>query len=119
MIQRVSRAAEQTAEYIAYEEFRNGLPHGRFRVIVNPTLARGYVLRRLHLLGMSSALIVIGLLFALTGQPWVGVALVFAAILVKRLVVWRAPKILLHLATGDAAVYREATQQGILEVQRS
>lgn len=29
--------AQDTAEFIPCEEFRNGLPHGRFRVMVNPT----------------------------------------------------------------------------------
>ncbi len=31
------------AEFIPFEEFRNGLPHGRFRVIVNPALAVPFV----------------------------------------------------------------------------
>jgi hypothetical protein len=28
--------AQDTVEYIPFEEFRHGLPQGRFRVIVNP-----------------------------------------------------------------------------------
>ena len=39
---------QDTAEYIPFEEFRNGLPHGRFRVIVNPKLAAPFVAFRTH-----------------------------------------------------------------------
>ena len=37
----------ETAEYIPFEEFRNGLPFGRFHVIVNPTLVRPFVMQRI------------------------------------------------------------------------
>jgi hypothetical protein len=38
------------AEYVAFEEFRAGLPAGRFRVVVDPKLARRYVSQRLMLI---------------------------------------------------------------------
>ena len=31
---------DEAVDDIAFEEFRNGLPAGRFRVVVNPDLAR-------------------------------------------------------------------------------
>ena len=45
---RAERDAQGTAEYIPFEEFRNGLPRGRFRVIVNPKLASPFVAYRTH-----------------------------------------------------------------------
>ena len=41
-----SAADDSSVPYIAHHEFRNGAAHGRFRIVVNPALARPYVVRR-------------------------------------------------------------------------
>jgi hypothetical protein len=106
------------AEYVAHEEFRAGLPAGRFRVIVNPKLARRYVSQRLLLVVVVTPVIGIGLALALTGRTWPGALLVAAGVLLNRAVMWQAPKILLHMATRNPAVYEVVTRNGVMEVQR-
>jgi hypothetical protein len=108
-----------SAEFVTHDEFRAGLPAGRFRIVVDPRLARRYVTQRLHLLGWSVAATGVGIALALGGQPWPGAALVFGAIVVKRVVQARAAAVLLQLALRDPAVYYEAATGGVLEVQRS
>ena len=107
------------AEYIAHEDFRAGLPAGHFRVVVDPKLARRYVAQRLMLIVVVIPVIGVGLALALTGRTWPGVLLVAAGVLLNRVVMWQAPRILLHMAQRDAAVYAHATQNGILEVRRA
>ena len=97
--------AQDTAEHIPFEEFRNGLPHGRFHVIVNPALAM--------------ALIGPGIAAALLGYLWTGGLLVAAGILLRRVVKSQAPRILLHLATRMPTVYGQATEHGVMEVRRA
>lgn len=111
--------APSTAEFVSHDEFRAGLPHGRFRVVVDPQAARRYVTRRLRLAGVSVAVIGLGIVLALGGHPWPGAALVGGAIVVKRIVQRRAGPILLHLVLRDAAAYYEATSSAVLEVQRN
>ena len=106
------------AEYIAHEEFRSGLPAGRLRVVVNPKLARRYVAQRLLLLVVVTPVIGVGIALVLTGRTWPGALLVAAGVLLNRVVMWQAPKILLHMALRDAAVYEFVTHNGILEVRR-
>jgi hypothetical protein len=79
---------ETSVPYIAHQEFRSGLPLGRFRVVVNPDLAWPYVMQR-------------------TG------------IVLNRVVKRQAAPILLHLAVNSAAVYRDVTENSIMEVRRS
>lgn len=107
------------AEYIAHEEFRAGLPAGRFRVIVDPKQARRYVARRLLLLVVVMPVIGIGLALALTGATWPGALLVFTGVALNRVVMWQAPRLLLHMAGRDADVYAFVTQNGIMEVRRT
>ncbi|HEY0823686.1 MAG TPA: hypothetical protein VGD76_07860 [Ramlibacter sp.] len=107
------------AEYIGHEEFRAGLPAGRFRVVVNPKLARRYVAQRLLLIVFVMPIIGVGLALALTGRTWPGALLVAAGVLLNRVVMWQAPKILLHMATRDPAVYEFVTQNGLMEVRRA
>ena len=107
------------AEYIPHEDFRAGLPAGHFRVVVDPKLARRYVAQRLMLMVVVIPLIGVGLALALTGRTWPGALLVAAGVLLNRGVMWQAPKILLHMAQRDPAVYAFATQNGILEVRRA
>jgi hypothetical protein len=113
-----SPAADDTVPYIAHDEFRAGLPHGRFRIVVNPALARAYVIRRTRVDVFAVVSIGAGAMLALGGQPWTGLVLVALGIAANRATRWQAGKIALHLAERDPAVYHELTQGGILEVQR-
>lgn len=106
------------AEHVPFEDFRSGLPAGRFRVIVNPKLARRYVAQRLLLLVVIMPLIGIGLALALLGATWGGALLVFAGVALNRVIMWQAPKILLQLASRDPTVYDHVTQHGVMEVRR-
>lgn len=110
---------EQPVDFIPYNEFRNGLPFGRFRVIVNPGLAQKYMKQRLYVIAISIPMISVGLGLAFAGFRWTGAFLVIAGVLVNRIVKMQAPKILLHLATRDPAVYRDALEREIMEVRRA
>ena len=107
------------AEYIAHEEFRAGLPAGRLRVVVDPKLARRYVAQRLMLIVVVMPVIGVGLALALTGRTWPGALMVAAGVLLNRVVMWQAPKILLHMALRDPAVYEFVTHNGLMEVRRA
>jgi hypothetical protein len=107
------------AEYIAHEEFRAGLPAGRLRVVVDPKLARRYVAQRLMLVVFVMPIIGVGLALVLTGRTWPGALLVAAGVLLNRVVRWQAPKILLHMALRDPAVYEFVTHNGLMEVRRA
>ena len=109
----------QTAEFIPFEEFRNGLPHGRFRVIVNPGLAGPFVASRTLSAPLALAMIGPGIALALYGHLVTGAVLVTAAMLLRRTVKKQAPHILLHLATRLPSVYLQATAHGVMEVQRA
>jgi hypothetical protein len=113
-----SLASETRAQFVAYEEFRSGLPHGRFHVIVNPALAVPFVSTRVNVIPISIAAVGCGIAAALAGYLWTGGLLVAGAIIFRRLVKSQAPKIALHLASTHAATYLDATSSGVLEVQR-
>jgi hypothetical protein len=111
-------AAPDLAEFVSHEEFIAGLPRGRFRLIVDPKLARRFVAQRLWLFPWVTAVIGAGMALAFTGSTWPGGLLVLAGVALNRVVAWNAGKILLHLATRDAGTYEAATQGGIMEVRR-
>lgn len=111
--------APDAAEFIPFEEFRNGLPHGRFRVIVNPALAVPFVAFHTRATPLALALIGPGIAAALLGHPWVGGLLVVAGVLLRRAVKTQAPRILLHLATRVASIYEAAAEHGVMEVRRA
>ena len=104
--------------YVSHQEFRAGLPAGRFRLIVNPERAQKYIKHRLFVVGISLPLIGIGTALGLSGYPWVGLPMVIIGALLHRVVKAHAAKILLHLALHDAKTYNEATDYEILEVRR-
>ena len=106
----------QTVE-VSHAAFRAGLPAGQFRVIVNPERARKYVKHRLLLTALILPIIGTGIGMAWYGYPWLGLGLVLAGIAAHRLVSAQAPKILLHMATQDERIYREAIDFEILEVR--
>ena len=103
--------------YVPFEEFRSGLPAGRFRLIVNPERARKYVKHRLMLTALILPIIGTGIGVAWYGHPWLGLGLVLAGIAAHRVVAHQAPRILLHMVTRDERIYREAIDFEILEVR--
>jgi hypothetical protein len=105
--------------YIAHDEFKVGAAHGNFRVVVNPTLARGWVVQRTHVNVLAISLIGVGAALALAGSAVAGVVLVGLGIGANRLVRTQAGKIVLHLAVRDPAVYAEVTTNGVMEVTRA
>jgi hypothetical protein len=115
----VGRHDDDTVPYIAHDEFVRGLPHGHFRIVVNPALARPYVVRRTRINVLAITAILIGAVLALSGLPLPGAALVVLGIGANRLVRHQAGKIALHLAAKDAAVYAEVTSNGVMEVRRA
>lgn len=119
MTEAIAPIDAETAEHIPFEEFRNGLPHGRFRVVVNRELAQRFVAQRLHATPVAIALIGPGIACALAGYAVIGALLVVGGLLFRRSVKWQAGKILLQLATRQPAAYYDATAQGVMEVQRA
>jgi len=113
------RDDERPVEFIPFNEFRNGLPFGRFRVIVNPKLAQKYMNQRLFVTGISIALVALGLLLVFSGVRWFGAVIVILGVALSRIIRSQAPKMLLHLAMRDERVYREALDKEILEVRRA
>jgi hypothetical protein len=111
-------AAGEFAEYVPYEDFRSGLPAGRFRVVVDPKLARRYVSQRLFLIVVLLPLIGVGIALALTGRTWPGAFLIAAGVLLNRIIMWQSGRILLHLAVNDAKTYEQVTTSGVMEVRR-
>jgi hypothetical protein len=107
-----------TVPYVSHEEFRAGWPSGRFHLVVDPALARPYVMRRTRVDVLSVLLIGAGASMALVGLPWAGVVLVALGIAANRATRWQADRIVVHLAQADHAVYHEVTQGGIVEVRR-
>jgi hypothetical protein len=105
--------------FIAHDEFRIGLPHGHFRIVVNPALARPYVVRRTRINVFAVTAIGIGAVLALSGQPLPGAVLVVLGIAANRLVRHQAGRIVAHLALKDPAVYAEVTSNGVMEVRRA
>lgn len=103
--------------YVAHADFRAGLPHGRYRVVVDPARARPYILHRTKATLVAIALIGCGAAAALAGQGWVGGSLVAVGIVASRVVRHQAARIVLHLALHDASVYEEVTTSGVMEVR--
>lgn len=111
--------AQDTAEYISFEEFSKGLPQGRFRVIVNPELVKPFIAHCTRVTPVAIAMIGPGIAVALAGYPWIGAALVAAGIVLRRAVKSQASRILLHLVTRMPSVYEQATEHGVMEVRRT
>jgi hypothetical protein len=112
-------AQGEFAEYVSHEEFRAGMPAGRFRLVVDPKLARRWVSQRLLLVVLVLPIVGVGIALVLMRQTWPGALLVAAGVLLNRVVMWQAPKILLHFALQDAKAYASVTQGGIMEVRRA
>ncbi|MDP2034040.1 MAG: hypothetical protein Q8K29_11575 [Polaromonas sp.] len=114
-----SQPADDPTVEVSHQDFKIGLPMGRFRLIVNPERAQKYVKHRLFVIGIALPLLGIGAALALSGYVWWGLPLVAAGALLPRVIKAHAAKILLHLALQDAKTYREAIEYEILEVRRA
>lgn len=110
-------APDTDYEGFTHQEFRTGLPAGRFRVIVNPDKARKYVKHRLLLTFILLPVIGIGAALAVTGSTWAGLIMVAGGVIAHRLISAQAGKILLHLALWDPKVYHDAIEYEIMEVR--
>jgi hypothetical protein len=110
---------DDTVPWIAHDEFRAGLRHGRWRIVVNPQLARPFIVQRTRVDVFALAFIGAGAVLALSGSGWSGLALVVIGMAASRLTRAHAPRLLLHLAERDAGAYRDATRGGVMEVRRA
>lgn len=104
--------------YIPHEQFQRGLPGGHMRLVINPALARPYVVRRTRVNVLAASIIGIGAVLAMAGNAMSGLLLVALGIGANRLVRHQAGKIVVHLALKDASVYGEVTSSGVMEVRR-
>ncbi|WP_151447825.1 hypothetical protein [Lacisediminimonas profundi] len=102
---------------VSWADFNRGLPHGRYRVVINPELAQKYVAARLLIKLISLPVLGIGVALAISGYPLAGLPLVALGLLLPRIVKKKAPQLLLHLVTRDAAIYKDAIEHEILEVR--
>lgn len=118
----VTTAEESTnhspALLLPHEEFRAGVPAGRFDLIVNPERAQRYVRHRLFIVGISLPLLGIGAALAVWGYPLIGFPMVLLGMVLHRIVKRHATRILLHLAISDSKTYFEAMEFAILEVRK-
>jgi hypothetical protein len=110
--------ATETVE-VSHAEFCQGLPLGRFRLIVDPLRAKKYVRHRLFIIAITLPMVGIGAALGLSGYGWAGVTLVVLGVLLHRVVTIQAARILLHLATQDAHVYYDAIRYEIMEVRET
>jgi hypothetical protein len=115
----VTQGEGEFADPVSFEEFRAGMAAGRFRLVVDPKLARRWVSQRLLLMVLVMPIIGLGIALALMRHTWPGALLVAAGVLLNRVVMWQAPKILLHFALQDAKAYEAVTQGGVMEVRRA
>jgi hypothetical protein len=111
-------AAPGSTLEVGHEEFRSGVPAGRFHLIVNPERAQKYIRHRLFVVGISLPLLGIGAALAISGYLWAGLPMVAVGFLLPRVVKAQAAKILLHLAMTDAKTYHESIEYEILEVRQ-
>jgi hypothetical protein len=103
--------------FVPHQEFKTGLPRGRFHVIVNPERAQKYIKHKLMVVAIALPMIGIGATLAISGYPWAGAPLVLIGILLPRYIKKQAAQILLYLAQNDVKTYKEAIDYEILEVR--
>lgn len=106
-----------TTADISHADFRSGLPHGRYRVIVNPDLAAKYLQHRLAIRLLALPVLGAGIALGLWGHLWIGLILVAIGFIGPRLIRKNAPALLLHLALQNPTIYREAIEFEVLEVR--
>jgi hypothetical protein len=108
---------ENLAVAVSFQEFKNGLPFGRFRLIVNPDKAYRYVRHRLYLNGVSIPLLGAGVACGLVGYHVIGAILCVLGFGMRWIVKRQGPQILLHLVQNDAKTYHDAIEYEIMEVR--
>lgn len=116
---RATEAAEpeNLAVAVSFQEFKSGLPFGRFRLIVNPDKAYRYVRHRLYLNGVSIPLLGAGVACGLVGYHVIGAILCVIGFGLRWVVKRQGPQILLHLAQNDPKTYHDAIEYEIMEVR--
>lgn len=114
----LDREGDARVPHVPHHEFRDGLAHGRLRVVVDPKRARPYVVGRTRIDLLAASVIGMGAVLALAGQAWPGLMLVALGIVANQLVRQQSARIVLHLASADPAVYDEVTGNGVMEVRR-
>ena len=112
-----SATPENLAIAVPYEAFVEGLPIGRFRLIVNPDRAYKFVRHRLFLNGISIPLLGTGVALGLVGYVIPGAIVCLLGFGMRWFVKREAPKILLHLVQKDAKVYYDVIEYEIMEVR--
>ncbi|MBX9849665.1 MAG: hypothetical protein K2X64_10250 [Rhodocyclaceae bacterium] len=110
-------APENEAVAVVYEDFKTGLPLGRYRLIVNPDKAYRYIRHRLFINGVSVPMMGIGIGLVLWGYTVIGLTIGIIGLLLRKVVKSQAPRILLHLAQNDAKIYYESIEYEIMEVR--
>lgn len=118
MPQNPKTPAEDFVPHIPHQAFKAGLPAGHFHVVVNPALAKSYVVHLTRVKYITLAAVGVGIALALSQHVVAGGLLVLAGIAANRLVKRQAGPILLHLAARNESIYDEATGHGVMEVRR-
>lgn len=108
---------ENLAVAVPYEEFKAGLPLGRFRLIVNPDRAYRFVRHRLYLNGISIPLLGTGVALGLVGHLAVGAVFAVIGFALRYFVKNHAAKILLHFVQNDPKIYYESIEYEVMEVR--
>ena len=112
-------AEENLAIAVPHRDFVEGLPLGRYRVIINPKKAERYVKHRLFIMGVTVPLIGVGIALVLWKFIYIGCVIGVIGFVVPRIVKHQAAKILLHLAQNDAKTYYDALEYELMEVRLS
>ena len=110
-------AHDHAPSMFSFEDFRTGLPVGRFRLVIHPFLAQRYVHQKLFVMYLALPLLFLGLILSYYGSTWLGLSLTALALLLNPLVRVNAPRILLFLAARSAEIYHQAVDQRIMEVR--
>jgi hypothetical protein len=118
-MKKTAAAMDDEVPFIDHSHFKSGLPRGQFRVVVNPALARPYIVHRLHLNAALIVFIALGAALAMAGIGLAGLLICAAGVIASRLTRQQAPRIILQLAQNDPKVYAEVTTNGVLEVRRA
>jgi hypothetical protein len=105
--------------YIEHSRFKAGLPHGQFRVVINPALARPYVVHRTYLNSVLVVCIAAGAGLAMAGAGLLGLVVCALGVIASRLARHQAAKVVLHLAQHSPQVYAEVTTNGVMEVRQA
>lgn len=89
---------------------------GRVEVKVDPQGAAHFLSARLLLPFVMLPVLGVGVALALTGQIWVGLAVIALRIIAPRLIKRSAPHFMLTQALADERIYREVTEMKILRI---